>query len=255
MSQFRTWCDKRKEKIRDHLLVVLKTDNDRMVVGAKTVARELPRHYISIDRHADILKRLGKPEAAQYLRDKLPETKSTRSGELGEILAISYVKEETPWKHTIKKLQWRDHREMPMRGDDFIAIGFKDNKIRFLKGESKSRVKVSKSTLKQARKALSSNDERPTPHTLAFISDRLAEEGHTDIADRIIDAQLRDGIPLSRVSHMIFIFSANNPENLLKTYLLEYDGKVRQFSVVLQIETHQNFIKDVYDAVIADGNA
>ena len=254
MSQFRTWCDKRKEKVRDHLLVVLKTDNDRVAVGVKTVARELPQHYISIDRHADILERLGKTAAAQYLRDKLPETKSARSGELGEILAISYVKEETLWKHTIKKLRLKDHREMPMRGDDFIAIDFKDDKIQFLKGESKSRVRISKSTLKKARKALSSNDERPTPHALAFFSDRLAEEVHDDIADQIHNAQLRDGISIDQVSHMMFIFSANDPKHLLKNDLSKYNGKARQISVMLQIKTHQNFIKSVYDAVIADGN-
>ena len=255
MSQFRTWCDERKEKVRDHLLVVLKTDNDRVDVGVKTVARELPQHYISIDRHADILERLGKTAAAQYLRDKLPEMKSARSGELGEILAISYVKEETLWKHTIKKLRLKDHREMPMRGDDFIAIDFKDNKIQFLKGESKSRVKISKSTLKKARKALSSNDERPTPHALAFFSDRLAEENRDDIADQINNAQFRDGIPINQVSHMMFILSANNPKHLLTDDLSKYNGKARQISVMLQIKTHQNFIKSVYDAVIADGHA
>ena len=255
MSQFCTWCDKREEDICDHLLVVLKADNNRTSIGVKAVANKLPSHYMQIDRYADILERLGKSAAAQYLRSKLPETKSSRSGDLGEILAISYIEEETPWNHTIRKLRWKDHREIPMRGDDFIAICFKDNKIQFLKGESKSRMKVSKSTLKKARKALSSHNERPTPHALAFFSDRLAEEGNDDIADRINDAQFRGGISINRVSHMIFVFSANNPKRLLKTDLSEYNGQARQISVMLQIETHQNFIKDVYDAVIADGNA
>lgn len=255
MSQFRTWCDRQEEKIGDHLLVVLKTDKDRTAIGVKTVARELPQHYMSGDRHAEILERLGKSAAAQYLRSKLPETKSTRSGELGEILAISYVEKETPWNHAVKKLRWKDHREMPMRGDDFIAINCKDNKIRFLKGESKSRVRISKSTLKKARKTLSDNNERPTPHTLAFLSDRLAEEGQKDIADRITDAQYRDSISIKQVSHMIFSFSANDPKDLLKADLLRYSGEARQFSVALQIKTHQDFIKDVYDKVISDGNA
>ena len=255
MSQFHIWCDKKKEKVRDHLLVVLRTDNNRTAVGVKTIARELPKHYMSEDRHADILERLGKSIAAEYLRNRLPETKLARSGDLGEILAISYVEEETSWNHAVKKLRWRDHREMSMRGDDFIAVDFEDNKIKFLKGESKSRKRLSNIVLKEARKTLNDNNERPAPHTLTFISERLAEEGYKDIADRIIDAQLRDDISLNRVSHMIFIFSANNPENLLKTDLLEYDGKVRQFYVALQIETHPNFIRDVYDAVIADGDA
>ena len=205
---------------------------------------------MSADRYADILERLGKLKTARHLRNILPETKLARSGDLGEILAISYIKEETKWNYTVNKLRWRDHREMPMHGDDLIAIDFKDNKIQFLKGESKSRVTLSKSTIKQARKALSHANERPTPHTLTFISNRLTEEGHKDIADRITDAQLLDRISINCVSHMIFTFSANNPKRLLKYDLSKYDGKVRQFSIGLQIETHQDFIKNVYDTVI-----
>lgn len=255
MSKFHTWCSTKKEDICNHLLIVLKASNNCTAVGVKAVANKLPQHYISVNRYADILKKLGKLAAAQYLRDKLPETKSVRSGELGEILAIFYIEEETPWKHTIKKLRWKDHREMPMRGDDLIAIRFENNQIQFLKGESKSRVKLSKSVLKEARKSLSINNELPTPHALAFFSDRLAEEGQKDIADRITDAQYRDSISINQVSHMIFSFSANNPENLLKADLLRYSGRVRQFYVALQIKTHQDFIKDVYDEVISDGNA
>ena len=255
MSKFHIWCDEKKETVLDHCLIVLKTDDNRAAVGTKAVARELPQHYVSADRYANILEKLGKPEAAKYLRNKLPETKSARSGDLGEILAISYIEEETLWKHTIKKLRWKDHRKMPMRGDDLIAIGFKDNEIQFLKGEAKSQDKLSKPVLEKAREMLSGDNERPTPHALAFFSDRLAEEGCEDIVNQIDDAQLRDGIPINRVSHMIFTFSGNNPECLLKSELSEYDGKVRQFSVGLQIETHQDFIKNVYDTVIADGNA
>ena len=255
MSQFRTWCDKKKEDVCDRLLIVLKTDDGRMAIGIKAVANQLPQHYMSANRYAIILERLGKPAAAQYLRSKLPETKSARSGDLGEILAISYIEEETLWNHTVKKLRWKDHREMPMRGDDLIAIGFENDEIQFLKGESKSRVRLSKSALKEARKVLRDSNERPTPHALTFFSERLAEEGREDIADRITDAQLQDSISIDRVSHMMFTVSANNPEYLLKSDLSEYNGAARQFSVGLQIETHQDFIKSVYDTVIADGNA
>ena len=254
MSLFNAWCDESEDTVNDHCLVVLRTDDKRTAIGVDAMANELPDHYVSADRYADILTKLGKPAAAQYLREKLPQTKSMRSADLGEILAISYIEQETIWDQTVKKLRWKDHREMPMRGDDLLAIGFENGRIRFLKGESKSRLSLSKTTLNDARKALSRNNERPTPHALAFLSDRLADEGREDIADQINTAQYRDGISDDHVSHMIFTFSGNNPERLLKASLVEYDGDIFQFSVGLQVEAHQDFIKEVFDKVIADGD-
>jgi len=210
--------------------------------------------YVSAERYADILTKLGKPAAAQYLREKLPQTKSMRSGDLGEVLAISYIEQETIWNQTAKKLRWKDHREMAMRGDDLLAIGFDDGGIRFLKGEAKSRANLSKTILDDARKALRRNNGRPTPHALAFLSDRLADEGREDIADQVNTAQYRDGISIDRVSHMIFTFSGNNPERLLKASLAKYGGKVFQISVGLRVKAHQGFIKEVFDKVISDGD-
>ena len=254
MSLFNAWCDESEDTVNDHRLVVLRTDDKRTAIGVDAVANELPDHYVSADRYADILTKLGKPAAAQYLREKLPQTRSTRSGDLGEVLATSYIEQETIWNQTVKKLRWKDHREMAMRGDDLLAIGIDDGGIQFLKGESKSRLNLSMTTLSEARKALSGNNERPTPHAVAFLSDRLADEGREDIADQINTAQYRDGISDDRVSHMIFTFSGNNPERLLKVSLVEYDGDMSQFFVGLQVEAHQDFIQEVFDKVIADGD-
>ena len=255
MSRFDSWCDESEDELNGHLLTVLRTDDDHRAIGVEAVANGLPRHYVSDNRHADILKKLGKPAAAQYLEGKLPQTDRIRSGDLGEILAISYIEQETIWDQTVKKLRWKDHREMPMRGDDLLAVGFWDNSIQFLKGESKSRKRLSRTLLGEARKALNGSNGRPTPHALTFLSDRLAEEGREDIADQIDAAQYRDGIPIDRVSHMVFTFSGNNPERLLKTDLAEYDGEVDQFSVGLQVERHQEFIKEIFERVIANGDA
>ena len=252
---FDAWCKESEDQVNDHDIVVLRVDDDHTDIGVEAVARELPQHYVSTHRYARILKRLGKSAAAQYLEKKLPQTKSMRSGDLGEILAISYIEEKTIWDQTVKKLRWKDHREMPMRGDDLLAVGFEDGKIQFLKGESKSRKNLSKASLQEARKALNGNNGRPTPHALTFLADRLAEEGREDIADQIDDAQRQDSIPIDCVSHMVFTFSGNNPECLLKTYLAKYKGKFYQFFVGLRVKTHQEFVKKVFETVRADGDA
>ena len=83
---------------------------------------------------------------------------------------------------------------MAMRGDDMIAVGVDSkNRTQILKGESKSRIKLQTSTVTTARKALNSHDGRPSPHALAFVSDRLYEEGRHEIADLINLAQQRTG--------------------------------------------------------------
>lgn len=254
MSIFDAWCDESKNEVNGHRLTVLRMDDDRRAIGVEAVASELPQHYMSASRYADILTKLGKPAAAQCLKDKLPQTKSIRSGDLGEILAISYIEQKTIWNQTIKKLRWKDHREMAMRGDDLIAVGFEDGEIQFLKGEAKSRAKLSSTPLREARKTLGKNNGRPSPHALAFFSARLVEEGREDIADRIDAAQYQDSIPLSRISQMMFTFSGNSPESLLKTDLADYDGDFDQFSVGLQVDPHQGFIKEVFETVINDGD-
>tara|TARA_R110000850_G_scaffold38800_27_gene100996 strand:+ start:2197 stop:2967 length:771 start_codon:yes stop_codon:yes gene_type:complete len=256
MSKFNSWCDETENNQKNRDLTLLRTDAGRLAIGVKALAGIVPSHYASEDRVSKILGNLGKQAAADFVKNKLPQTKRIRSGDLGEILAISYVQEQTIWDQTVKKLRWKDHREMPMRGDDLLAIHVDDDdNIEFLKGESKSRQSLSKATVNDARTALLADNSRPTPHALAFLSDRLAEEGREDLSDLIDQAQYVHGIKLKDVSHMIFTFSGNCPEKFLFKDLKNYKGKVYQWSVGLWIEDHQKFIADVFEKVVADGNA
>ena len=61
------------------------------------------------------------------------------SAELGEVLARSYGEERADWGNTVNKLRWNDHREMPMRGDDLLAIRVDGRNLSILKGEGRSR--------------------------------------------------------------------------------------------------------------------
>ena len=144
---------------------------------------------------------------------------------------------------------------MPMRGDDLLAISVQGSQISFLKGESKSRTSLSGSVLCEARRTLDANSERPSPHALAFLSDRLAEEGYEDIADRINDAQYRDGLPASALAHLVFTFSGNNPTTLLRKHLLDYNGQVSQLFVGVQVPAHRSFITHVYQEALQNGHA
>ena len=120
MGLFENWHQEARESIGVHSLLVLGSNGKGKAVRA--VAKALPTQYVSNSRYARILEKLGKAEAAKYLRGKPPKTKATRSGELGEVLALSFVEERTKWSQTVKKLRWKDGRDVAMRGDDVLAV-------------------------------------------------------------------------------------------------------------------------------------
>ena len=255
MGLFDQWCDEVTHVIGVHSIVVLRTDEQREAVGLEAVAKAIPAQYVSTRRYARLLKLLGKNGAAEYLRDRLPQAQALRSGDLGEVLALTFVEEHTAWGHTVKKLRWKDHRDMPMRGDDLLAIRVDGDQVRLLKGEAKSRRRMSRHVLQEAEEALKANDGRPSPHALAFYADRLDEEGHDDLADAILTMQYGHGIPTNRVSHMLFSFSGNDPESLLRGLLENYEGEFEQAYVGLCVENHRRFVHDVFEKIGSDGDA
>ena len=254
MTPLSGWCGRLDQKVNGHELTILTGLAGKAGIARDELAAAVPAHYAAEERIARILSRLGKKRAAEYVRQKLPRRKSTRSGDLGEILGSEYIEEATDYEVAVNRLRWKDHREMAMRGDDVIAIKLAaGSKPHFLKGEIKSRATLSGPVIMEARKALRKSNSRPSPHALSFIADRLHGEGETALADAIDDAQLKEGIALSQVAHLLFTFSGNDPLQLLEKHLQKYTGKVHQIAVGLHVANHQRFIRDVYDKVIRGG--
>lgn len=254
LAKMRDWCHCTTHEIRkDQNLHRLTADTANLTAAIDAVARVVPKHYASESRVADILERLGKKASAAYVRDKLPTTARLRFGELGEILATSYVTDYSSYK-SIYKLRWKDHREMAMRGDDILAVFIPDSgSMRFLKGEVKSRASLTSTTVRQARVALRASKNRPTPHALAAFADRLNETGNAELSNAIIKCQYDEGIKLDQVTHLLFTFSGNDPGTILNADLTAYKGKVRQHVVGLQIDKPSNFVSQVYGKVIKNG--
>jgi len=254
MLDFEKWCDETQAEADKHDLTLITTKDGGFDIGLEKVAAILPDEYASPLRLARILERLGKPAAAKYLEGKLPTKKRARSGDIGEVLAISYIEERTVFDESVNKLRWKDSREMALRGDDMLAVGLTDQgNMLFLKGESKSRAKLSNSPVEDARKSLNNYDGLPNPHSLSYLSDRFADAGRDDLANKIDEEMLIKGVNLKDVTHMIFTFSGNNPETYLMTDLKAYDGNIDQWSVGLQVEGHQDFIAGVYQKVLNNG--
>lgn len=245
------WCVESEETLAKHKLRRLAVDTATQTKAVAAIAKAIPDYYTDPQRVASLLKKLGKPAAAAHVEQKLPTQKSIRSGDLGEILCNAYVHEATPFSLGIKRLRWKDHRNMSMRGEDVLAfnLGPKNSSLKILKAEVKSRAGMATAVINEARAALSANNELPSPHALAFVADRSHQTGDTILGDALDKAQLKDGIRPSQVSHMLFTFSGNNPVKLLKTNLQAYTGSVPQHYVGLHVQGHQDFIKAVFAAV------
>lgn len=251
---FEEWCDIEEEAVNGQNLIILSMPDEKLETACELVASVVPNHFASPERIAHILEKLGKPKAAAYLREKLPQTKTMRSGDLGEILATQYIDERTVYRTPIKRLRWKDHREMAMRGDDVIGITFPDGNvpIRFLKSEVKSRSALTTKVVQEARQSLDEYGGLPSPHALSFISDRLHENGQNELADLIDLAQLRDGIKEDQIQHLFFAYCGNAPGAFLKAGLEAYAGPIQQNSVGLRVVKHQEFIALVFEMVEAN---
>lgn len=212
----------------------------------------LPDHYVDPNSIARTLEMLGKPAAAEKLRIRIPETKKTRSGDIGEVLATDYIEEQTGYSVPIRKLRWRDHRNMAMRGDDVIGIVVnpQNQTLRFLKAEAKGNQKLSRAVLNKAREELDSDSGKPTPHALSFIAERLREAGNAGLCDLIEKAQLVTGILQNQVKHLLFTVTKSDPLRLQKEAFDNYTGTIPQISVGVRVDGHQELIESVYQGVI-----
>ncbi|MGH8783129.1 Hachiman antiphage defense system protein HamA [Paraburkholderia sp.] len=256
MVQFNDWCDSADTPLGNHYVRVMTSRAVDVPTGIQLTAAALPGHYAAEERVARALARLGKVQAARMVTDLLPQTPQIRSGDLGEIYATEWINSQTGYRAPIKRLRWKDHRDMAMRGDDVIGMILdpETRRLRFLKTEAKSRIDLRAQTLIEARAGLDKDGGLPSAHALSFISARLLELGDLPLADAIDDALLRHGIPIESVRHLLFTFSGNAPQALLEQSLQAYPGPITQLGIGLHVAGHAAFIGAVYGQVIANAN-
>ncbi|MBP2277001.1 Hachiman antiphage defense system protein HamA [Sphingomonas sp. PL20] len=259
MGLLEDWCDKEgtKDDRKRYLTFVEKEDGREAI--RDTLAETMRSHYDRLDRIADDVARLGYDGAAEILRTVLPTSAKARSGELGEIIATELVEEEIGFRVPVRRLRYKDGREMALRGDDFIGVGYDpDEKLWLLKGEAKSNKVLGKTTITKAREALCRHDGRCTPDSLLFVANRLLESD--DENDVELGRTIRDGIGTkairkSRVDHMLFTMSGNVPPAALKADLDAASNDRNHHVVNLHIEDHQEFIAQMYKEVQKLGDA
>jgi hypothetical protein len=251
------WCERNvDEENSKQLWQLTELAGGRAAVEAVLTAR-IRSHYDNLDQIAEDVRLLGYPDAATILSERMPRSARARSGELGEILATELAEEYLEFNIPVRRLRYKDGREMALRGDDFVGVRLDaEANLHFLKGESKSRAKLTKTTISEAREALSRDDGRPTATSLLFVADRLMEgEGECcEIGRKIRNEVARRAAPPSQTSHMLFTMSGNATHRAQIDDLAAADGGHPHFSAHLCIEDHQAFISTCYEKALALGN-
>lgn len=251
MGLYDRWCRCTKDADnRKHYWIYVEKEGGRDEIRGD-LATTIRSHYDRLERIADDIERLGYKVAAEILRAEMPQTAKGRSGDLGEILATELVEEEVGMRIPVRRLRYKDGRNMAMRGDDFIGAKFDDadEKLRLLKGEAKSNRVLSRATVTSARKVLDRDNGRCTPDSLLFVANRLLES--EDPVDNSLGRRLRDEtglktLPADRIAHMLFTVSGNGPHASLKEDLDAATGNRDQYVVNIHIEDHQGFIADIF---------
>lgn len=176
MALFTNWCDSQRDNDgRKRMWKFTERDGGRAAIAGDLIDT-LRSHYDELDRIAEDIRELGFPGASAILAERFPRTARARSGELGEILATELVEEELGFEVPVRRLRYKDGREMALRGDDFIGARVDEaGDLYLLKGEAKSRAALAATAIQEARTALSRDDGRPTATSLLFVADRLME--------------------------------------------------------------------------------
>ncbi len=254
MALYEKWCNttKKEEKRKRYWTYIEKAGGREEIRNDLT--KTIRSHYDRLERIAEDVARLGYESAAEILRAELPQTARSRSGDLGEILATELVEEEIGLRVPVRRLRYKDGRNMAMRGDDFIGAGHgvDDSKLWLLKGEAKSNKVLAKSTVTSARKVLNRDNGRCTPDSLLFVANRLLESKEKH--DNELGRTLRDEVGLKslqadRIHHMLFTVSGNAPHESLKEDLKVAGTDRDQYVVNLHIPDHQEFIAKMYQEV------
>ena len=244
------WLQEHATDMGQHeVIILLECPGTRACLAAE-LQDTFRDHYMSQEMWAKRIEALGAPETSELLKELLPNTKTSRSGDAGEILATEIVEQRLRYQVPIRRLRWKDGRNTALRGDDIVGIARDhDNKLRFLKGESKSRAALTSSTIKDASKALDGDMGRPTRHAVLFVANQLRGLGEDNLATELEKALLAsfDG---HDIEHLLFVFSGNNPATILSKHVAELEHQQpKRHAIGVHIPDHEQFIAELFGSL------
>jgi Cap4 SAVED domain len=239
---FKDWLEPTVATSKD--VPLFKERTNARATGMAELGKLVADHFVG---EKAVLKMGGYKKAAKTILNSLPTSKRTQSGDLGELIATEYVDAQTSFRVPLRKLRWKSDRQMPMHGNDVIAVEtLKGGKVRILKGESKSAATVSAATVRGAVQGLDRHEGRPNPSTLAFIVKRLYDEDRDAEAKVFEDLQADGALATKDVQHLIFTLAGNDPSALLAAAPKPKKAGIKRLVAAVVISDHRDFVEAVY---------
>jgi Cap4 SAVED domain len=251
MTDFEQWCDPPVvNNVDKHAYGNLVSNDD--AAGISAVSATLAQKYAEVDMLVHIAEQFGKHGVSAYLTNKFPTKASARSGDIGEIMATAYLHEHCGYAVGPSRLIDRDHQQWAMRGDDVLGVKIDtETGVQVAKVEAKSGKKIPKKVVTEAREGLGRCNGLPSPHSLSQFAERLRRASHDDLADAVLQVQLIDDIRPEIVTHMMFLFTMDDPTEFVKDDLANYAGSIEQLTMTLRVAAHPKFISEVYEKALA----
>lgn len=162
------------------------------------------------DFNLDLLGRqkaiLEKHDLEQYVDwlNLLPKSDTTQKGNLGEIVLIEYLKESRGFTPYIHKLHYNPNTEQSMKGDDVLMFNPNDINTEVLYGECKFRGAPTSKVVGEIVGNL--EGLKKLPISLNFVANRMYEAGEHDLAEQIVDLQVKiynGEVPVTNVGFLI----------------------------------------------------
>ncbi|MCH5685030.1 DUF1837 domain-containing protein [Niabella sp. W65] len=95
MELYKKWLKPTKHPIKsDGLVWMISEDSSMRETMSEVFCNAVRSHYDELDRIGEDVADLGFENASKIFKERLPTSKKSRSGELGEILATEFVEEQ-----------------------------------------------------------------------------------------------------------------------------------------------------------------
>lgn len=189
------------------------------------------------------LERLGDAEAAAFLRSRLPEGKSTRGGDLGEILTAEYMRTALGALVTYR-LRDKPNVEMPLHGIDNIGVRLVNGRPIVYKAESKLGGRMGKAPLTAARTKLEADGGLLRAESLSLLMHHHRRD-HPEVFDALaIESATR---ARGRTHHVIFLTFGEITPNGVEVLVAALSDDNRTFVAALQIDALTDFVAEIYE--------
>ena len=214
--------------------------------------RLLQEHYFYEDEIARWIQRFDVPKLSALIASRLPDKNTTRTGELGEMFAVEYVETSLGYKVPIRRFRYRDSRNVPMHGDDALAVELLEGRLFLIRVEAKNNEPLSRRTLNEAYKKLARSNFLPSADTLTFTA-RILREQRPELADAIEDvqAEAREQVDISLV--MFAVYAAEEDARHLRNFSEAARGPFTA-AVGVCIPSRQRLEDAVYDVETLAGD-